>query len=178
MLNFLPQKNKNQIVFEYLLRVSVFLLVFILVSSVVLISLFVPSFFYAKYNNDAIAEQLKVSEQNISNTGGDPIALIKNVNDLSSILSSLDLVAPISYGEIINKIVSIKNKDIKILSINIAEDDTGTKTISINGTSNTRDSLIAFEDVLVSDGSFNNINFPVSDFIQSSNSQFSATLNI
>jgi len=176
MLNFLPQKNKNQIIFEYLLRVIVFLLLFVFLSSLILISLFVPSFFFAKYKNETINNQLELTKQKILNKSEDPTILIKNVNRLVVALS--DNAAPkINYSDIINKIVSLKNKDIKISSINITEEtNTNSKKILINGVAKTRDGLTLFDKEIRVDGFFENVIFPVSNFIKSSNSEFSATL--
>ena len=178
MLNFLPQKNKKQIVSEYSIRTIIFLLAYILISSLILILLFTPSFFFAKYKNDAIDNQSELIKQKNINTNEDPIAFIKNINKLSSALS-LSNVSTITYGDIVNKIVSLKNKDIKILSINITEEnDTNNKNISINGIANTRDSLTLFEKDLKTDGYFSSVIFPVSSFIKSSDSTFSATLSL
>ena len=177
MLNFLPQKNRKRIISEYLLRVSVFLLIFIFASSVVLISLFAPSYFFVEYKNNTIKNQLASIQQKDINGGEDPIAFIKDVNQLSVVLAGNNNSRLSSFGDIINKIVSLKNDDIKISSINITEtNDTGGKTILVNGIANTRDSLTAFDQSIKSDGSFSSVMFPVSDFILSSNSEFSATL--
>lgn len=175
MLNFLPQKNKNKIIYEYLLRVSILLSIFVFLSTLILISLFIPSFFYTKLKNDTINNQLQLTKQKSAIKGEDPALFIKNVNRLSVALS--DNTA-IKYSSVINKIVSLKNKDIKILSINITENESGGKKVLINGTANTRDSLTLFEKEIQTDGSFSTVVFPVSNFIQSTNSDFTASLTI
>jgi len=176
MLNFLQQKNKKQIIFEYLLRVIIFLFIFIFVSSLVLTSLFMPSFFLAKYKINAISSQLEsIKQENISK-GEDPISFIKNVNRLSLALSDNSNSALI-YSDIISKIVSLKNKDIKISSISISNNnDTNSKTILINGSASTRDGLTLYERDIKTDGFFSSVVFPVLYFIKSSDSVFSATL--
>jgi hypothetical protein len=174
MLNFLPQKNKNEIVSEYLLRLSFFLLLFIFLSSIILISLFAPTFFYAKIKDNAFQQQFASVEQENASKGVDPVAFVKNVNVLAT---SLALKSdPTDYSDIINKIVSLKNKDIKILSISISEDTPTTEKILLNGIAGERDSLTDYENALETDGFFNSISFPVTDFIQDSNSGFFATL--
>ncbi|MFA5651951.1 MAG: hypothetical protein WC933_01150 [Candidatus Paceibacterota bacterium] len=176
MLNFLPQKNKNKIIFEYLLRVTVFLLLFVFLSSFVLISLFVPSFFFAKYKNDTVNSQLELTKQKNINKDGDPTIFIKNVNRLVVALSNNN-VSNMAYSDIINKVVSLKDKDIKISSINISEEaNTNSKKILINGIAKTRDSLTLFDKEIRVDGFFESVIFPVSNFIKSTNSEFSATL--
>jgi hypothetical protein len=176
MLNFLPQKNKNQVIYEYLLRITIFLSLFIFVSSLILISLFLPSFFYTKLKDTSINNQLELAKQKNLNNGVDPIVFIKNVNRLSVALSDNSTV---QYSDIIDKVMSLKNKDIKILSISISEDNSsGGKKVLINGIANTRDSLTLFDKDIRVDGFFNTVVFPISNFIKSTNSEFSATLVI
>jgi hypothetical protein len=175
MLNFLPQKNKNMVVAEYLLRVAIFLLISAFFSILVLVSLFMPSFFFVNYKNDTINNQLKVAELNNIGKGDDPILFIKNINMLVTALSNTDDGA--NYSEIIDKIVSLKNKDIMISSIKVSGDAmTNSKKILISGVANTRDSLTSYEKEIKIDGFFDSVEFPVSDFIKSNDSDFSATL--
>lgn len=176
MLNFLQQKNKKQIIFEYLLRIAVFLLLFIFASSLILISLFIPSFFFVKYKNDTINNQLISAKQASISRGEDPVLFIKNINTLSVALYN-NTSSSFTYSEIINKVVSLKNNDIKISSI-IVTNDSGVsgKKILINGVASTRDGLSLYEKEIKTDGSFDSVVFPVSDFIKSSDSEFSATL--
>ena len=176
MFNFLLQKNKNQIVNEYFLRVAIYFLFFIFASSFILISLFIPSFFFDKYKNDAISSQLKsIKQQNINNTE-DPVLLIRNVNRLALALSD-NSSSTAKYTDIISKIISLKNKDIRISSITISSDNTNSsETILINGTANTRDSLTSYENEIEIDGFFNSVSFPITDYIKSTDLEFSATL--
>jgi len=174
MLNFLPQKNKNQIIYEYLLRVIAFLLLFMFISSLILISLFIPSFFFAKFKNDTINNQLISTQQKSADKGEDPVLFIKNVNRLSISLSNTNTKA--TYSDIIKKIVSLKNKGIKISSIVISQESNASKKILINGVAKTRDSLTLFDKEIRIDGFFSNVTFPVADFIKSTDSEFSATL--
>ncbi|MFH0755290.1 MAG: hypothetical protein V1910_01310 [bacterium] len=172
MLDFLQQKNNKQIIFEYLLRISIYLLLFIFISSLILISLFLPSFFFAKYKIEAINNQLESIKQKNLENGEDAISFIKNVNKLSLALSDN---SNFTNSDIINKIVSLKNKDIKISSISISDNTEG-KIILINGIANTRDSLILFEKEIKTDGFFNTAIFPILYFLKSSDLNFSATL--
>lgn len=175
MFNFLPQKNKNQIIIEYLLRVLGYLLIFIFSASIILASLFVPTYFFSKYKSDAMNSQYKtINQQPIKNIE-DPIALIKKVNRYIPILLDTSMTT-VSYSDLINKVISLKNPDIKITSISIINSTTVIKTVSINGISNNRDSLTAFKKSLETDGFFDSVTFPVLDFIKSMGSEFSAVL--
>jgi hypothetical protein len=177
MLNFLPQKNKNQIIFEYLLRVTAFLLLFIFVSSLILISLFIPSFYFVNYKNDTINIQLESIKQKTINKSDDPVKFIKNVNRLSIALSD-NSTSSIRYSELVNKITLLRNKDIKIKSIEISKDISGGVKMYINGIAATRDGLTMFDKAIKVDGSFKEVIFPVSNFYQPVNSEFSATLTL
>jgi len=173
MFNFLQLKNLKRIFFEYVLRLDVFLLSFVLISVVVLVALFMPTYFFAKYKNDSVKNEL-VSIQIKNNTKEDPLIIIKQVNQLSDVLSTNS--SSTTYSEIINKIISLKNKGIKILSINLTQDVNGIKTAAIDGINDTRDNLTSFETDIKTDGYFSQVIFPVSDFLKDINSEFSATL--
>lgn len=175
MFNFLPQKNKNQIVIEYFLRLAIFLLYFVLATSLILISLFTPTFFFNEYKNAAVNSQLKSIKQQNINSSEDPANFIKNTNRLAVALAN-GTNATITHSDLINKVVSLKNKGIKILSISISTDNANNETISVNGISSTRDSLTTYEKNIQTDGFFDKVTFPVLDFIKSSNSNFSVTL--
>ena len=175
MLNFLPQKNKNQIIFEYFLRIVVFSLIFIFIASLTLILLFMPSFFFVKYKNETINIQLESVKQKNVDKGGDPISFIKKTNKLSTVLSD---DVNLAMTDIVNKVISLKNKNIKILSISISSNIANGETILINGIANNRDSLTLYKEDIENDGFFEKVVFPVSNFIKNSNSEFSATLTI
>lgn len=177
MLNFLPKKNKKEVILEYFLRVVFYLLMFIFLSNIVLIILFTPSFFFAKYKNDTLNSQLEsVKQKNITN-GDDSVAFIKNMNTLSTVLSA-DSKFILADSDIIKKIVSLKNNNIKILSITITkENELGDKKILLSGIANNRDSLSLYEREIKIDGTFHSVIFPVSNFIKSSDLDFSVTLN-
>jgi len=176
MLNFLPLKNKKQIVSEYALRVLSFFLLFVFVSSLILFAFFAPSFFFVKYKNDTVDNQLVLSKQKNISKREDPDVFIKNINQLSVVLSDNNISDSIN-SNIIDKITSLKNKDIKILSINIIlENSSGDRKVSLGGIANTRDGLTLFSNDIKIDGFFDSVMFPVSYFIKSTNSEFSATL--
>lgn len=176
MLNFLPQKNKNQIIFEYIFRVFSVFLIFSLISSLMLSALFIPSYFFVNLKNDNFKNQLQLIKEKTAYKGEDPILYIKNVNRLSVALSD-DIKTDIKYSDLISKIVDLKNKNIQISSINITNDEkTINKKILLGGNAITRDGLTLYEKELKTDGFFDSVIFPVSNFLQSENSQFSATL--
>lgn len=176
MLNFLEQKNRKQIVCEYMLRVAIYFLAFTFIISLILIAFFMPSVFFVKYKYETVETQLESINQTKLNKADDPIVLIKNINRFSAIFSK-DSETNKTYNKIINKIISLKNKDIKILYINIEKNTKNTQII-ISGIANTRDSLTLFNTNLKTDGFFSTVVFPVSNFIKSTDSEFNATLTL
>lgn len=177
MLNFLQQKNKNKVIFEYLLRVSIYFLSFTLISSIILTALFFPSFFFVRLKSKTIEAQLSSIKQQTANKGDDPVVFIKNVNRLSVALAENTNIKA-KNSEIIDTIVSLKNKDIQITSIDIEPNITGQKKVIISGFAKTRDALTAFDKEIRVSGFFSNVVFPVSNFIKSSDSDFIATLTL
>ncbi len=83
--------------------------------------------------------------------------------------------SPVSYSDVIQKIISIKNANIKITTISIQNTDSG-KQVSISGRSQNRDTLTAFDKSLKIDGFFSNINLPISNLIKDDNPQFNITM--
>ena len=179
MLNFLQQKNKKQIITEYLFRVLVIKLSFILTATLLLIILFLPSFFFIKYKNTTLTDQsLSVQKQAI-NVSTDPIILIKNANKLLVALTP-DFSTDLSFSHIIDKVISLKNSGIKILSIQISNDinKTDNKIVVVGGVANTRDDLTLFQKDIINDGYFKNVLFPVANFIKNADSEFTATITL
>lgn len=175
MLNFLPQKNRKQIILEYLHRVFSLLLQFFFVINIILITFFMPSYFYAKYKNNTINDQLLSLQDENATKGEDPVGFMKNINKLSIALSN-DQNFTITYNDIVDKIISYKDKDIKIQMISISQEKNEDKKVQLSGIAKTRDSLTSFSTNMKTDGFFSSVVFPVSNFLKSSDLEFSATL--
>jgi uncharacterized protein (DUF2225 family) len=149
---------------------------FIFLSSIVLILLYTPSFFFVKYKNDTLNSQLESNKQKSISKGEDSLIFIKNVNTLSSVFSD-NTLSGLSYSDIIKKVTYLKNSDIKIISIvMIKENQVGDKKILVSGIATNRDSLSLYERDIKIDGTFDSVTFPVSNFIKSSDLEFSVTL--
>ncbi len=174
MLHFLPQENKKRVVQEYLLRNIIFLFAFVLLSVVILISLFFPSMFFSEYRSQTITNQLKTIEQANPTSSKDAIALIRNINATVKALS--DQMAYVPMSDIIQKTISLKNNDIKILGISISVGADNTKNITITGFASTRDSLTLYNQNLRANPDFSAVTLPISTFIKDTNINFTMTL--
>ena len=173
MLNFILEKDKNKIIKEYYYRVAIYFLLFSFFTLVVLISLFLPSIFYSKYKSDTVSQQLMSIKSSIGNNTEDPIEIIKEVNKFVNVFKYEESVL---FSDIIKKIVSLKYKDIEILSISLLENEDDTVKIVLNGISATRDSLTSYDRDLKKDGFFQSVELPVTDLIKNIDSNFTITL--
>ncbi len=175
MLNFLPDKNKKNIILEYILRTFVFLFSFILIALLLLTFLFVPSAFFSKYKNKTVTDQLQSVKMINSTQGIDAVALIKKLNGIVKVLSNNNQ-KNIAASDLIHKIITLKSSSIKIYSISIANDDPNQEKIILTGVADTRDDLTAFDTHLVSDGIFASVDLPVANLIKNTDADFTITL--
>jgi len=175
MLSFLPQNNRKVIIKEYLSRVFVVFLQFLSVSVVVLIFLFVPSAIFSKYKNKTVNNQLESIKAESMNKNQDPTELIKKINAMVSILFD-DKSSTIPMTDMIEKIISLKNKNIQISNISISKNEKGSENITLSGVAKTRDDLTDFNNSLKSDGFFASVDLPISALIKNTNAQFSIKL--
>ncbi|MDD4804187.1 MAG: hypothetical protein PHN69_03350 [Candidatus Pacebacteria bacterium] len=174
MLNFLLEKNKKVVIAEYFLRVFTYFLLFLFFALIVLISLFLPSNFYSKYKNDIVSQQLSSIKSKVGENSDDPIKIIKDVNSFTTIFTNEK--DQITFGGLIQKITDLKNKNIKISLLSFIKNKNGSIGITINGIAGNRDSLTLFDKELKEEGSFQDVELPVSNLIKNIDSDFVITL--
>ncbi len=175
MLSFLPQNNRKKVIAEYLSRVFVIFLVFLFSSAVILIFLFIPSAIFSKYKNQTVNNQLESIKVADRSKNQDPTELIKKINAMVGMLSN-EKTASILMSDMIQKIISLKNKNIQISSISISKDNSASEKIIISGVAKTRDDLTMFDNDLKNDDSFYSVDLPISDLIKNTDAQFTITL--
>jgi len=174
MLNFLLEKNKKKIVTEYFFRVFIYFLMFSLFVLVLLISLFLPSNFHSKYKNMNVSQQLLLIKGEVGENSEDPMGIIEEINKFSKVFTFEEDMT--SFSEIVEKIVLLKNKNIKLSEFSIVEDKEESIKIIIRGISKTRESLTSFDKELKNGGYFQSVELPVSDLIKNIDSDFTITL--
>ena len=175
MLNFLPQKSKKSVVYEYILRISSFLLFFIFVVLLFLICFLSPSYFFAKYKEKVVSDQLNTMVSASQNSGDSTLTTIRNTNSVINILSATDTLS-LSRSSLIKIIVDNKVDGVSINSLSFVNNTDGSLSLTVNGVANTRDDLIAFNKNLKKDGSFSSIDLPISDIIRNMKSDFTMIL--
>jgi len=177
MLHFLLQNNRKKVIGEYILRTLILLLLSILISFIILVTFFLPSFFFAEYKNKTVLEQAQSVNLTSVKKYESSVSFMKNINGMAKALS---------YGksrntlitDLINKIILLKNPAITISDISLASNDSvHTENIIIKGISGSRDGLTSFYNDLKGDGSFQNVILPVSSLIEDTNAPFTITLS-
>ncbi len=174
MLHFLPQTNRHLAIGEYLLRFSIFFLFFGFLALLLLVALFLPSYFFAEYKDRTETNQLSFIDTSATNKSQDPIQLIKKINSTVAVLTAGG-TRTLSTSDLVQKIMNLKNDGISIASASVLYQN-GTAAVTIGGTAQTRDELTAFYTALKNAGAFTNVTLPVSDLIPETDASFSITL--
>lgn len=177
MFNLLPDNLKKKIKTEYSLRrliVVIFSVVFVQV--VCLVFLF-PSWLISSYKEDDIisqTEEMSKSEllSSASSTASDIISINSKLNAIDSSLSYLTIIP------YINGIISNKTGDIHISDFTYTSNSSTTGTITLNGVSLTRESLVGFVKSLEGSDLFKSVDLPISNFAKDRNINFSININI
>lgn len=174
MLHFLPQQNRKKVISEYILRVCTCFLLFVSIAAAFFIILFLPSVFFSLYKYKNVEYQLSSANISVTNKSIDPIAMIKRVNTLPQIFSDASTTG-IMVTDVLQKIISLKNSHIQIKHFAITG-DAFSQRIIMQGTSATRDGLIAFQDSLKAESTFTSVDLPVSFLIKDTDNDFTMTV--
>jgi len=171
MIRFLPETNKKEIKIEYFSRVLVFALVFLFSLSIISIFLVFPSYIISFYRDISIEGQSKTIQSTKTDTS-EQENIVKITNELVTLISQFEDKAPsVPMSNILDK----QNKDIKIVEISYSKENNGFRFV-IKGTALTREGLLSFVKDLKSDKKLSGVNLPVSDFVKSSDINFSLTI--
>jgi hypothetical protein len=177
MFNLLPDSLKKEIKAEYKLRVIIVILVFVLFIQLSFLVFIFPSWLISLYKEKetvAQAEEMSKSER------------VSNINSLTSIVTDTNtklnmLNNTLEYPEFLplaNSILAQKTSSIKLDQFYYTSQSPVTGTISLNGVSATRDSLVAFVKSLQETKLFKSVDLPVSNLTKDKNIKFSLTLTI
>ena len=128
--------------------------------------------------------------QQLKNVEALSSGLVKN-DKYSQVKSSLELVSdtnkklkifPVEMPKngrienVLNKVVSLKDSNIKIKSFKYSGGDSDIQNIEISGVATDRKTLLAFKERLTSEKGFSNIVLPISSFVRVENIDFTITL--
>lgn len=173
MINLLPAENKIAIKKEYLRRLAAVFGIFLLSAILVIAILLITLFFIASNQKKAQDESIFLIREHLSLQNEAEISsLVSEINSKISLLGNNQKNAR-RASEILEKIIGIKTKKIKITSLSF---DSG--KISIYGISETRTDLINFIENLKKEPAFLRVNSPLSNFLKEGNVEFSVVIEL
>lgn len=183
MINLLPLREKTKVRNEYLARISVvsmfFLLIAILIGGVLLVPIIVSS----SNKKGELQEKLALIKINIAKDADRSAAAIKDFRSRLAVLNK-KVGTDRAPSQIFEKIIFEKTISQGGESVNLggfSYEKTFDKTgfmVRINGTANDRKSLLNFVKALQDDGGFKEVKVPVSDFAKGKNLEFSLEITI
>ncbi len=177
MLNILPIEEKKKNLTEYRLRLGVVVIfavaVLVFTNSVLLI----PSYYLATTKNDFVSSELaKLEAKQLGvDQEKDIRAQINEVNKKIGMFLPDGKVEVISPAEMISKIISLKNRTVRIQSISY-DVTTERLRVVVLGTADDRDSLEQFVKILKKEPSFTKVDLPIGSYVKSINIDFSVVL--
>ncbi len=174
MFNLLPENLKKEIKSNYRFRLVVIALLLLIFLECTTVIFMTPALISSYYRQKDTSSQTQKMNQNLSSSDIASIdSQIKTINSRLKVLNSaLNYPTIIPY---VNLILDQKTNAIKLNGI-IFSWNNSVATISLNGVSSTRDSLLAFVKVLQATGKFKNVDLPISSFAKDKNINFSLNL--
>lgn len=177
MMNLIPLEEKKKHLTEYRLRLGVVMLfaaVTLVGSSLILLS---PSYVLAIIKANFIENEVARLESKVKRAAQEKEidAQIKDINRKVDIYLKLGKSGRLHVSEIVAKIAAIRPDTIKIVSI-VYDPGAGERVVLV-GTARDRESLALFLEALRKDGTWGNINLPISSYVKSKDIGFSIVLD-
>ncbi|TSC61900.1 MAG: Uncharacterized protein Greene041614_823 [Parcubacteria group bacterium Greene0416_14] len=175
MSNLLPENRKRELRQGYFLRLAGVASVFILTALVFAIVGLLPSYFATIIKAKTVEEDLKYAEnaRPTKRRDIDLLVSVKEVDTLSPVLETW-FGMPFAYQAIADAVAE-RVGGVALTSIVYSREG---KKLVISGAAKQRDDLIAFKNVLQKNGTFKNIDLPVSDLARKENLSFSITITL
>lgn len=175
----LPETEIRVLRREYRIRLFVILLFFLSIALLIGIISLIPSFAVSRTEESKIVEQVEKMKKERIAKGVSKID--KELTQIQSIVTRVLVKKDyIPFSENVEKIGKYRTKGLFIKSFDLSYDDASASTTKayIQGSSLTREALIQFKKNIESDGSFKNIELPISDLAKNKNITFSMRFNI
>jgi len=176
MMNILPQEEQKKIRKEYVARLIIVALTFLLITIGVAFILLAPRYFSSKEHKQNLASYLNVIDaSNVADSGD----LLKSVVDVKK---KIELLRPdekntLVYEEVFAPAIK-KRGGIQIKGLLYERTKTQEEIARITGTAPNRDSLLKFVQALKEEKSFVKVDVPVSDFVEDANIEFSINISL
>jgi len=177
MFNLLPDNLKEQIISEYKLRKLTLGVIFLLFIQVSFLVFLFPSWLVSIYKERDILKQTEeMSKSSLVSNINTAVSTINSTNTKLKVLTTV-LEYP-KFTPFVNAILSKKTNNIQINAIMYTSTEASMATISIQGISSTRESLVSFVKNLENLGLFEKVNLPVSNLAKEKNINFFIDLTI
>jgi len=171
MFHFLEKKARGAVNTEYVLRLSMFALLFATSAIVTSIALFLPSYFFVSAKHATIANQLTEVNATVKSAVTNPLAEIGNINaTVAALARPADTFDPSS---ILAAVADVRTPGITITRFVLS----GASNASISGVASTRAALTDFAAAMKGDGRFTNVVLPVSALIPETDNGFTITFS-
>lgn len=173
MFTLLPPQQKKSLYKQYRLRLASVLLIFLFTFFVVCICLLFPSKIFLSFEKiglQSTQDTLKTRIEAESKKG--------LVETLNSIQATVNAINPenTSILKTIKTIIGVKPNDISVSSFIYTKGKNADSSLTIQGKSATRSSLIEFSKKLKSDPSFTGVELPISNLAKQLDVPFTLTL--
>lgn len=176
MVNVLPENLKKEIKSEYRLRFLIICIFTVICLEIIFFLSLIPSLINSSFKEKELIGQIN-NVNDLSYNDSDTISsVIENTNIRLKIINST-----VSYPEfipILKNIITSKISGVKINEIFYTADNATSSTVSISGIANSRESLISFENILIKNGMFKSVDFPISNLAKDKNINFSMSMKV
>ncbi len=175
MFNLLPDILKKKVKSEYRVHFLLVLFVAILFVQFVFLLLLFPSWLVSSYKEKTAISEVNVkAKPSVSNTTDSVSSVITSINTWTQVLNST-----LKYPEVtplFKSVLSKRGGEIRIVKLSYTRQSEKNASVTVQGVSSTRDSLLSFVKKLEQIESFKTVDLPVSNFTKDRNIHF--TLNI
>jgi hypothetical protein len=176
MFNLLPRELKDAIIKEYKLRRLTLLLVFaICVEASFLIFLF-PTWLVSSYREREVTARADEMRSEFDPTASPQTGAVKAINAKLNIIDSA-----LEYPKLLPFVDLVISKKTSAISIDeFTYDSTASSTahMSVQGVSETREALVAFQKRLADSNAFASVDLPISNLAKDKNIEFTIELAI
>lgn len=174
MANLLPKKEKDFIKKEYLIRLVIVFLSLSIMSMLLLVVFLVPSYISLDVKENTAIEQIDLVKKSVQNKDNAEVEKKLNLIMVKTAVLKRS-TEEISLRDVIYEIVKNKPNGIYISDIlynKVQKKDTSEKIITVQGTSETRDKLLAFKESLGGIQDFKEVNLPLSNLTKDADVSF------
>jgi hypothetical protein len=168
-LNLLPAEDKNNVRFEELRRLVIFVTAFSLAIMAVFTIFLLPAYFILTFQKNEVLRELDIAEKSERLTDVKTIEKeVQLLNGLFRRISAGDGSSP-AFSRALERVLEDAGPRISFSDVSYAK----ASSFSVSGFAPTRDDLIGFENKLKGNPYLKNISSPLSNIIKESNINFS-----